>query len=143
MRPSPTQVHYSVVAAATECHCLQKLARPRIVPIVAAVSAPSPGCVLIELDTLYVLQPNRPWFAPITWLLPDKSVSQVHMKIGVNGGLEGGKVRPTWEAVSGCLVPPGAGTGCRSPTQGGGSSASFEHATSAVMLQRPHLSEAY
>ena len=82
--------------------CLQKLARPRIVPIVAAVSAPSLGCVLMELDTLYVLQPNRPWFAPITWLLPDESVSQVHMKIGVNGGLEGGKVRPTWEAVSGC-----------------------------------------
>lgn len=78
---------------ALECTCcLQRLARPSIIPTVAAVSEPSPGCTLIELDTVHVLRANRVWFAPITWLLPDESVSHVHMKIGVNGSLESGKV---------------------------------------------------
>lgn len=35
----------------------------------------------------------RPWFAPITWLLPDHVAKNVHLKIGVRGGLENGKVR--------------------------------------------------
>lgn len=74
------------------CAALQYIAQPNIVPIAAIVSEPSPGCNLIELDTVYVLAFNKYWFAPITWLLPDESVSNVHMKIGVDGSLESGKV---------------------------------------------------
>lgn len=59
-----------------------------------SVSQPpdAPGCHLIELEGVYVLKPHKPWFLPITWLLPDEVPNNLHMKIGVNGSLETGKV---------------------------------------------------
>lgn len=48
-----------------------------------------------QLGPVFLCPQYKPWFAPITWLLPDEAVSQVHMKIGVNGSLESGKVRLT------------------------------------------------
>jgi hypothetical protein len=76
------------------CNALypQHLAQPKLVPIVASVSELSPGLHLIEVDTVYVVSPRKPWFAPVTWLLPDDSPRNVHMKIGVAGSLENGKV---------------------------------------------------
>ena len=61
-------------------------------PVSAVLSEPSPGCHLIELDAVAVSSPHRPWFAPITWLLPAEIAKNVHLKIGVNGTLENGKV---------------------------------------------------
>lgn len=78
------------------CFCffpLQYFAHLRIIPVVAAISEPTPGSTLIELDAVAVSFPHRPWFAPITWLLPDHVAKNVHLKIGVNSGLETGKVR--------------------------------------------------
>jgi hypothetical protein len=60
--------------------------------VVAALSQPSPGVTLIELDAVAVSFPIRPWLLPITWLLPDHVAKNVHLKIGVNGTLEAGKV---------------------------------------------------
>lgn len=76
----------------TPCCVLQYFAHLRIIPVVAAISEPTPGCTLIELDAVAVSFPQRPWFAPITWLLPDHVAKNVHLKIGVNGSLENGKV---------------------------------------------------
>jgi hypothetical protein len=74
---------------------LQGLAQPRLVPTVLAVSQShgAPGCHLIELDGVYVVEPHKPWFLPVTWLLPDAVPNNLHMKIGVDGSLEEGKVR--------------------------------------------------
>lgn len=72
---------------------LQYFAHLRIIPVVAAISEPTPGCTLIELDAVAVSFPHRPWLLPITWLLPDHVAKNVHLKIGVNGSLENGKVR--------------------------------------------------
>jgi hypothetical protein len=73
---------------------LQYLAQPRLVPIVLTVSQPpgSPDCHLVELDGVYVVTPHKPWLLPLTWLLPDDLPNNLHMKIGVNGSLEDGKV---------------------------------------------------
>lgn len=78
----------------------QRLAQPKLVPIVASVSAPSPGLHLIEVDAVYVVAPHKPWFAPITWLLPDESPCNIHMKIGVKGSLEDGQVGPLQSVCS-------------------------------------------
>jgi hypothetical protein len=70
----------------------QYFAHLRICPVVAALSHPSPGVTLIELDAVAMSFPLRPWLLPITWLLPDHVAKNVHLKIGVNGSLETGKV---------------------------------------------------
>jgi len=77
-----------------DCHNLplQYFAHLRIVPVVAVLSEPSPGHHLIELDAVAISSPHRPWFAPITWLLPAEIAKNVHLKIGVNGSLDNGKV---------------------------------------------------
>jgi hypothetical protein len=81
-------------------HVVQYFAHLRIIPVVAAISEPTPGCTLIELDAVAVSFPHRPWVAPITWLLPDHVAKNVHLKIGVNGSLENGKVRDTAAAAA-------------------------------------------
>jgi hypothetical protein len=98
----------------TALPCLpQHIARPQLVPIVAAVSEPFPGGTLIELDAVYVLRHNKPWFAPVTWLLPDESASNVHMKIGVTPRGKVRILRLCWQlhkvtAASPCLCAAGA-----------------------------------
>ena len=88
--------------------CLpQHIARPRLVPIVAAVSEPSPGATLIELDAVYVLTgATIPGLAPITWLLPGESASNVHMKIVSRRAARCAFVHCTLVQAKGCVTLP-------------------------------------
>ncbi|WIA10200.1 hypothetical protein OEZ85_010403 [Tetradesmus obliquus] len=61
-------------------------------PVALTISEPGPGRTLIELDAVAVSFPHRAWWLPATLLLPQQVSKNVHFKIGVRGGLDGGKV---------------------------------------------------
>jgi hypothetical protein len=70
----------------------QYFAHVRLHPVTAIVSEPAPGLHLIELDMVAVSTPHRPLWLPLTRLLPQQVPKNVHIKLGVNGSLETGKV---------------------------------------------------
>jgi hypothetical protein len=57
------------------------------------VSQPALDCHLIDLDAGLVTTPHKSWLLPMGWFLPKQIISNIHMKIGVKGGLKRGKVR--------------------------------------------------
>lgn len=73
--------------------CMQFIAQPMLIPLVVIVSQPSPDCHLIDLDAGLVTTPHKSWLMPMGWFLPKQIISNIHMKIGVKGGLKSGKVR--------------------------------------------------
>lgn len=103
LAPMPLLVSRPALPCPALCSA-QYFAHLRIIPFAAILSEPTPGCHLIELDAVAVSMPHRPWFAPITWLLPAKVAKNVHLKIGVSGPLENGKVRSTIMVTGGCCA---------------------------------------
>jgi hypothetical protein len=72
------------------------------------VSQPSPDCHLIDLDAGLVTTPHKTWFSPMGWFLPKQIISNIHMKIGVKGGLKRGKVRMHGKLLLGAMMLLGA-----------------------------------
>ncbi|KAF8069533.1 hypothetical protein HT031_001650 [Scenedesmus sp. PABB004] len=57
------------------------LARVTILPAALAVSSPSPGRTLIELDAIAVSHPHRTWALPASLLLPAEVAKAVSFKV--------------------------------------------------------------